>query len=55
MSSRLIATQIIQQVIESKFTLTYALRNNESFKQAGDDKALIQRNLLWVIQMVYPA
>ncbi len=57
MSSRLIATQIIQQVIESKFTLTYALRNNESFKQAGDDKALIQEicygSFRWYIQLEY--
>ncbi|GJM05090.1 MAG: ribosomal RNA small subunit methyltransferase B [marine bacterium B5-7] len=55
MSSRLIATQIIEQVIESKFTLTYALRNNESFKQAGNDKALIQEicygTFRWYIQL----
>jgi len=57
MSSRLIATQIIEQVIESNFTLTYALRNNESFKKAGDDKALIQEicygTFRWFTQLEY--
>jgi len=57
MSSRLIATQIIEQVFESKATLTYALRNSESFKQAGNDKALIQEicygTFRWYIQLEY--
>lgn len=57
MSSRLIATQIIEQVFESKATLTHALRNNESFKQAGNDKALIQEicygTFRWYIQLEY--
>ncbi len=57
MSSRLIATQIIEQVFASKSTLTYALRNNESFKQAGNDKALIQEicygTFRWYIQLEY--
>ena len=55
MSSRLIATRIIEQVIEEKITLTYALRNNDSFKQAGNDKALIQEicygTFRWYIQL----
>lgn len=57
MSSRLIATQIIEQVVESKITLTYALRNNESFKQAGNDKALIQEicygTFRWYFQLEF--
>tara|TARA_R110002095_G_C4247305_1_gene239640 strand:+ start:556 stop:1854 length:1299 start_codon:yes stop_codon:yes gene_type:complete len=57
MSSRLIAIQIIEQVIESKSTLTYALRNNESFKHAGKNKALIQEicygTFRWYIQLEY--
>ena len=57
MSSRLIATQIIEQVFESKATLTYALRNSESFKQAGNDKAIIQEicygTFRWYIQLEY--
>ena len=57
MSSRLIATQIISQVFENKFTLTYALRDNKSFKQAGNDKALIQEicygTFRWYIQLEY--
>ena len=57
MSSRLIATQIIEQVFESKATLTYALRNSEPFKQAGNDKALIQEicygTFRWYIQLEY--
>jgi 16S rRNA (cytosine967-C5)-methyltransferase len=55
MSSRLIATRIIEQIIEEKITLTHALRNNDSFKQAGNDKALIQEicygTFRWYIQL----
>ncbi|MCZ6803348.1 MAG: 16S rRNA (cytosine(967)-C(5))-methyltransferase RsmB [Proteobacteria bacterium] len=55
MSSRLIATRIIEQIIEKKITLSNALSNNESFKQAGDDKALIQEIIYgtfrWYIQL----
>jgi 16S rRNA (cytosine967-C5)-methyltransferase len=57
MSSRLIATQIIEQVIEKKMTLSVALNNNESFKNAGNDKALIQElsygTFRWYIQLEY--
>ncbi len=42
MSSRLIATQIIEQIIEKKMTLSMTLKNNEAFNHAGKDKALIQ-------------
>jgi len=41
-SSRFIASQVIEQVIEKKMTLSVVLHNNESFKNAGKDKALIQ-------------
>jgi len=55
MSSRLIATQIIEQIIEEKITLSNALSNNDSFKQAGNDKALIQEisygTFRWYIQL----
>ncbi len=55
MSSRLIATQIIEQIVEEKITLSNALSNNESFKQAGNDKALIQEisygTFRWYIQL----
>ncbi len=55
MSSRLIATQIIEQIIDEKITLSKALSNNESFKQAGKDKALIQEisygTSRWYIQL----
>jgi 16S rRNA (cytosine967-C5)-methyltransferase len=57
MSPRLVATQIIEQIIEEKSTLTNALRNNKSFKQAGNDKALIQEisygTFRWYIQLEY--
>lgn len=57
MSSRLIATQIIEQIIEGKTTLTNALRNNEAFMQAGSEKALIQEisygTFRWYIQLEY--
>ncbi len=55
MSSRLIATQIIEQIIEEKITLSKALKSNEAFKQAGKDKALIQEisygTFRWYIQL----
>lgn len=57
MSSRLIATQIIEQIIEEKTTLTSALHNNIAFQQAGNDKALIQEmsygSFRWYIQLEY--
>ncbi|MAS82900.1 MAG: 16S rRNA (cytosine(967)-C(5))-methyltransferase [Legionellales bacterium] len=57
MSSRIIATQIISQVFENKLTLTHALQNNESFKQSGNDKALIQEicygTFRWYVQLEY--
>jgi 16S rRNA (cytosine967-C5)-methyltransferase len=55
MSSRLIASQILEQSIENKMTLSAALQNNEPFKQAGKDKALIQEisygTFRWYIQL----
>ncbi len=55
MSSRLITTQIIEQIIEEKITLSKALNNNEPFKQAGKEKALIQEisygTCRWYIQL----
>jgi len=55
MSSRLIATHIIEQIIEEKITLSNALNNNDSFKHAGNDKALIQEisygTFRWYIQL----
>jgi 16S rRNA (cytosine967-C5)-methyltransferase len=57
MTSRLIATQIIQQVLEDKITLSNALNNNDSFINAGKDKALIQEicygTTRWYIQLEY--
>lgn len=57
MSSRLIATQIVEQIIEGNTTLTNALRNNEAFMQAGSEKALIQEisygTFRWYIQLEY--
>jgi 16S rRNA (cytosine967-C5)-methyltransferase len=57
MSSRLIATQIINQIFEENITLSNALQNNESFKQAGNEKALIQEisygTFRWYIQLEY--
>ncbi len=54
-SSRFIASQIIEQVIEKKMTLSIALHNNESFKNAGKDKALIQEicygTCRWYLQL----
>jgi len=55
MSARLITTQIIDQIIEEKITLSKALNNNASFKQAGKEKALIQEisygTCRWYIQL----
>jgi 16S rRNA (cytosine967-C5)-methyltransferase len=55
MSSRLIASQIIEQIIEEKITLSKALHNNESFNLADKDKALIQEisygTFRWYIQL----
>ncbi len=55
MSSRLIANQIIDQIIEEKITLSKALHNNESFNLAQKDKALIQEisygTFRWYIQL----
>lgn len=55
MTSRLIATQIIKQIIEEGTTLSNILRNNKPFLQAGNDKALIQEmcygSLRWYIQL----
>lgn len=55
MSSRLIASQIIEQIIEERITLSKALQNNESFNLAGKDKALIQEisygTFRWYIQL----
>jgi len=57
MSSRLIASQIIEQIVEKNITLSKALQNNESFKNAGKDKALIQEmsygTFRWYIQLEY--
>ena len=57
MSSRLIATHIIEQIIEEKMTLSSALNTNDSFKKAGKDKALIQEisygTFRWYIQLEY--
>ncbi len=57
MSSRLIAVQIIEQVVEDKITLTQVLHNNASFTQAGSAKALIQEisygTFRWYIQLEY--
>ncbi len=56
-SSRLIATRIIEQIIEENTTLTNVLRNNEAFMQAGNEKALIQEisygTFRWYIQLEY--
>jgi len=55
MSARLIATQIIKQIIEEKTTLSNTLCNNKLFIQAGNDKALIQEisygTFRWYIQL----
>ena len=55
MSARLIATQIIKQIIEEKTTLSNTLCNNILFIQAGNDKALIQEisygTFRWYIQL----
>lgn len=55
MSPRLITTQIIEQIVEEKVTLSKALQSNESFKQAGKEKALIQEisygTFRWYIQL----
>jgi 16S rRNA (cytosine967-C5)-methyltransferase len=55
MSSRLIANQIIEQIIEEKITLSRALHNNKSFNLAEKDKALIQEisygTFRWYIQL----
>lgn len=55
MSSRLIASQIIEQSVEKKITLSKALQNNKSFNLAGKDKALIQEisygTFRWYIQL----
>lgn len=55
MSARLIASQIIEQSVENKMTLSLALNNNDSFKNAGKEKALIQEmsygTFRWYIQL----
>ncbi|MBL1141759.1 MAG: 16S rRNA (cytosine(967)-C(5))-methyltransferase RsmB [Proteobacteria bacterium] len=55
MSSRLIASQIIQQSVEEKLTLSIVLNNNDSFKNAGKERALIQEisygTFRWYIQL----
>jgi 16S rRNA (cytosine967-C5)-methyltransferase len=57
MSSRLITTQIIEQIIEEKMTLSKALNNSESFESAGKEKALIQEmsygTCRWYMQLEY--
>ena len=57
MPSRQISTQIIEQIIEEKTTLTHALRSNTFFNEAGNDKALIQEicygTFRWYIQLEY--
>ena len=55
MSARLIASQIIEQSVEDKMTLSLALNNSDSFQNAGKDKALIQEisygTFRWYIQL----
>lgn len=55
MSARLIASRIIEQSIESKMTLSLTLNNDDSFKNAGKEKALIQEmsygTFRWYIQL----
>ncbi|MGB1801193.1 MAG: 16S rRNA (cytosine(967)-C(5))-methyltransferase RsmB [Gammaproteobacteria bacterium] len=55
MSARLIASKIIEQSVENKMTLSLALNNNDSFKNAGKEKALIQEmsygTFRWYIQL----
>lgn len=55
MSSRLITSQIIEETIEDNLTLSRVLQNNDSFKNAGKDKALIQEmsygTFRWFIQL----
>jgi 16S rRNA (cytosine967-C5)-methyltransferase len=55
MSSRLIASQIIEQSVENKVTLSKALSSNDAFNNAGKEKALIQEicygTFRWYIQL----
>lgn len=55
MSARLIASQVIEQSVENKMTLSLALNNNDLFKNAGKEKALIQEmsygTFRWYIQL----
>lgn len=57
MSARLIASQILEQSVENKMTLSLTLNNNDSFKNAGKEKALIQEmsygTFRWYIQLEY--
>lgn len=57
MSSRLIAIEIIEQIIEEKITLSKALKSNTSFNKSVKDKALIQEitygTCRWYIQLEY--
>lgn len=57
MSARLIACQIIEQSVENETTLSMVLSKNDSFKNAGKEKALIQEmsygTFRWYIQLEY--
>ena len=56
-SPRLIALQIIEEVLEKNIPLKIAINNNEILKKTGKDKALIQEmlygTLRWYIQLEY--
>ena len=56
-SPRLIALQIIEEVLEKNISLKIAINNNEILKKIGKDKALIQEmlygTLRWYIQLEY--
>ena len=57
MSARLIATRILQTVIEQRVNLTQALSENKAFQEAGNNRAWIQElcygTLRWYIQLEY--
>lgn len=57
MSARLIASRIIEQSVENKISLSLILKKEDSFKNAGKEKALIQEmsygTFRWYIQLEY--
>ena len=57
MSSRIIAIEIIKEVIEKNLPLKIVLDNNEAIKKVGKDESLIKEitfgTLRWYTQLEY--